>query len=82
VKGDYAFICSLKLLNNHLFLRCSTLNFLIKFKHMVTLTNELQAMLSFFNENKFKTITFFNLIEKSDVLHLRNKFNPYLVGLK
>ena len=49
---------------------------------MVTLTNELQAMLSFFNGNKFKTTTFFNLIEKSDVLHLRNKFNPYLVGLK
>ena len=51
------------------FLRLGTLGFPIEFKHMVTLTNETQTMLSFPRIFKFNV---FEFNQEPNVLNLKN----------
>ena len=71
--------CSFPLLGYIIDLLCywvlsSTLGFLIKFKHMVALTNETPIVLSFPMTIKCNAIICLNLIGELNVLHLRNLY--------
>ena len=48
------------------------LGFLIKFKHMIALTNDIQTMLSFSRIFKFNAVICLNSIKESNVPNLRN----------